>query len=58
MVQRITEDQVTAELRTVMEKSEKLQSPLLLSMCDNFVFAGIPEDYREDTEAVPQEFQL
>ena len=27
-------------------------------MRDNFVFSGMPEDYREDTEAVPQEFQL
>ena len=56
----ITEEKMTAELRTVMEESEKLQSSLTdlkaRSVHDNLVFAGIPEDYSDDTEAFLQEF--
>ena len=45
-----------------MEESEKLQSSLTdlkaRSMHDNLVFAGIPEDYSDDTEAFLQEFSI
>lgn len=58
--QRTAEDKMTAELRTVREESERLQSSVTdlkaRSMRENLVFAGIPEDNREDTEAVLQEF--
>ena len=58
--QRITEDKVTAELRTVRDESENLQSSLTdlkaQSMRDNLVFAGMPDDNNEDTEAVLLKF--
>ncbi|XP_048759528.2 uncharacterized protein LOC125669122 [Ostrea edulis] len=58
--QKITEDRVTAELRTVREENDKLQNSVIdlkaRSMRDNLVFSGIPEDKSEDTEEVLQEF--
>ena len=58
--QRITEDKVTAELRTVREECEKLRMSVTdlkaRSMRDNLVFAWIIEDNRENTEAILQEF--
>ena len=45
---------MTAELRTVREESERLQSSVsdlkARSMRDNLAFAVIPEDNCEDTE--------
>lgn len=59
--QRITEDKMTAELRTLREESEELQSSVTHlkagSMRDNLMFAGIPEINREDTWGVLQEFR-
>ena len=58
--QKITEDKVTADLKSFREENEKLQSSVIdlkaRYMRDNLVFSCIPEDKREDTEEVLQNF--